>query len=501
MLTALVLVPLAGAALVLSGRRWSLGMGSRRIATLAASATLAAALSAWLLTALDGSVIVARWPWATPVGVPVGLQGDALGLSFALLSAVSTLAAVLLHPADESRRTTVQLAGLLAAGGAANLCFVAGDLVTFLAGWEAAALIPATVVAAGDRGDGAAIAAARRMTIYLFAGSIGLVLALAQVAVRHHDVAGTWSIAFGDLADVAIAPTAQPWLAAGLLAACLSRLPLVPLHGWVGPAVSAAPASAALLVVAVVAKTGLYGLLRIVWMFVPEALATFAPALVWLSIATLLHAGLGALLQVEARRLAAWLSIAGGAFACAGFAARALLTTTSPSLYAAAFGIGQALGAAALVAAAAMFEARRGPLLRAEAGGAAVAMPRWGWLLAAAALALAVAPVGVAFPAFVALMQTLVEAPLPARGSALALIATGAALWPIALASFVVTAFGRSPIDRNRALRDLSTRERAAALVLIAAIVLPGLAAMVWHPWERGGHRGATVEIDAGEER
>jgi NADH-quinone oxidoreductase subunit M len=491
---AIVLLPWIGAVATLAAPV-GMGDGSRasRRATVTAVAVPVLLLWSWIGLAIDGVALAARIDGITSFDLALAL--DPLSLVFCSTTAVVVLAAVLLvgAHAGTSMRLPLLLGGLLAIEGAANLFFAAADLLTFQIGWELTGLISVALVAAGRRGRSAV--AALRMLVYLSLGSVAMMLATSSLTTAPYDATGTWTYLVSDVAAASPSPLTAIWIASALAAACAVRLPLLPVHGWLAPVLVAAEPAVAMVIVAVVTKTGLYAFLRLGGLVPADAVAAVAQPVFWIAAASTLFAGFSALLQLEMRRLTAWLTMGGGAGVLLAGIARAL--DGFEILTAATVAAVHALALATLLAVTSAFELRRTAMHDREIRGAAATMSRW-----AQALLLAAVSAGIAFLlAGISVLDHIAGGTLPfvlpAASWVMVLLVVGLALWPLSVARPVAAVYAERPPAANRGLRDLNNSEWLAVAVLIGAIAIGGVCLAA--PWRDIVRTNYSVSGDVGQ--
>lgn len=469
---ALVLLPWMGAIVVLTIP--ARVAESARFVRPALVATAAAwgviAWSWWRLTAGGAPVTTTV---AGLAAVDLLLEVDRLGLAFCGVASAVTLAALLVGvPAADVTRSRVMAAGLLAMLGAAHLLFVAADFVTFQIGWGLTALLSVALVAAGSRGR--STAAALRMLAYLSVSSVAMLLATSRLAIGPQAATGTWSFAFEDVAMAGLPVTAAQWVAAAIVAASVVRLPLIPLHGWLSPVLVSAEPAAAMTAAAILTKTGLFALLRLEGIVSPDVSAAMMQPLFWMAVVSAVFAAFAALLQIEMRRLTAWLTMGTSATAILLVSANSAGPTAGADAVVAAVAM-HAGALAILLAVAGVFEVRRTAMHEREIRGAASTMPRWGVALLAAATTIVIAQLLAGLPVLAAIVEGIAVPGLPGRQWLLVLLVVTLALWALSLARPVATVYGYRPSDANRGLRDVAGRELVAIFLLGGAIAIGAL--------------------------
>jgi len=175
------------------------------------------------------------------------------------------------------------------------------DLFLFYLFWELM-LIPAFFLI-GLWGGPNRAKATIKFVLFTMMGSLLMLVALLYMT---HEVK---SFDYAKIFDHFFAEDVQFWcfLAFGL--AFLIKVPLFPFHGWLPDAYTEAPAGGTALLSGVLVKLGAYGLLRFCIPLFPSAAKAFAPWIMILAVAGVLHGALMASIQTDFKRLAAYSSL------------------------------------------------------------------------------------------------------------------------------------------------------------------------------------------------
>jgi NADH-quinone oxidoreductase subunit M len=305
MLTAVWLVPVAGALLVavLPSRL------ARPVGLVAAVAALGVTLAVAVLfqPGHQGYQLEEYVPWIRDYGIAYHLGVDGISLWLVLLNAFLTVIAILATGDRVRRRSGFIALVLLLEGGMAGV-FLAADLLLFYVFWEAQ-LIPAYFLlwqwGEGEKANRAAI----KFVLYTLVGSL-----LARVGVIGEYVyAGAGAHTF-DLATLARQPPSEA-IQFGLFflfaLAFAIKIPLFPFHGWLPDAYGAAPVPLLVTFAGVMGKTGAYAMLRILIPLLPH------PTLWWdwngvvpvLAVMGIVWGALMALAQRDIKLLVAYSSV------------------------------------------------------------------------------------------------------------------------------------------------------------------------------------------------
>ncbi|MDX6479622.1 MAG: NADH-quinone oxidoreductase subunit [Gaiellaceae bacterium] len=194
-------------------------------------------------------------------------------------------------------RPRAYFALMLLLTGATVGVFEAQDLIVFYAFFEAM-LIPLYVLI-GVWGGAKRMEATVKFVIYTMAGSL-LMLAAIVVYGLH---AGTFDLVDG--------PTsASRWLFLGFMVAFAIKAPLFPFHGWLPDSYREAPPEVTAVLSGVIAKAGLYGMLRIAIPLFPGPVNFYRPYVLGLAAIALVYGSLLAFRAPDFRGVVAYSSLA-----------------------------------------------------------------------------------------------------------------------------------------------------------------------------------------------
>jgi NADH-quinone oxidoreductase subunit M len=181
--------------------------------------------------------------------------------------------------------------------GATVGVFVAQDLLLFYAFFEAM-LIPLYILI-GVWGGPGRLGATLKFVIYTMAGSLFMLAAIVVYGLQ----AGTFDLVTG--------PTSTSrWLFLGFMFAFVIKAPLFPFHGWLPDAYRESPPEVTAVLSGVVAKAGLYGMLRIAIPTFPEPASYYRTTVLALAAASLVYGSLLAFRSPDFRGVVAYSSLA-----------------------------------------------------------------------------------------------------------------------------------------------------------------------------------------------
>ena len=186
--------------------------------------------------------------------------------------------------------------------------FVSLDMFLYYAFWEMT-LVPMAILISmfgRDRGTEAAI----KFFIYTFLPSALLLVAIVWLYARTgtFDFVRLQSILAqsSSTSSSAFPPQALFWASLAFLVAFAVKVPVFPLHGWLGDVFSEAPTAMAMVVAG---KLGLYSILRFNLGLFPAQARQVAPWMIALAVIGILYGALVALVQKDMKRLAAFSTV------------------------------------------------------------------------------------------------------------------------------------------------------------------------------------------------
>jgi NADH-quinone oxidoreductase subunit M len=232
------------------------------------------------------------------------------GISLLLVVLTAIIVPVAIIGAPERLRTRASLGWLLLLEAATVGSFVSLDVLLFFLFFELT-LVPAYFLIAGWGDQARGPAAAMKFFVYTLAGSAFLFVGILALAFLHRSQAGgplTFSLTA--LSTTHLSGTTGVLLLCAFTVAFLVKAPIFPFHTWSPDAYSEAPVAGSVVLAALLAKLGTYGILRFDITLFPHALQTAAPWLLGLAIASILYGALVACGTAELKRLLAYSSLA-----------------------------------------------------------------------------------------------------------------------------------------------------------------------------------------------
>ena len=191
--------------------------------------------------------------------------------------------------------------------------FISLDLFLYYGFWELSLVPMAILIAMFGRGRGPQ--AALKFFVYTFVPSALFLVAIVWLYAK------TSTFDFVQLQQALngtaamIAPRALLWVSLAFLVAFAVKVPVFPLHGWLGDAFSEAPTAMAMVIAG---KLGLYSILRFNLGLFPAQSRRVAPWMIALAVIGILYGALVALVQKDLKRLLAFSTLSHLSFCILG---------------------------------------------------------------------------------------------------------------------------------------------------------------------------------------
>ena len=466
-LHALVVLPLAGVVPVLLGDERS----AKRTAL--AVTTLEFLLSVGLWWSLDPSQrtmqLTSNTPWIASWGISYRVGIDGISLVMVLLTTALMPLSVLASYRSITFRERGYYALMLTLLTGLVGVFLALDLFVFYVYFEVM-LIPMYFII-GIWGGTNRLYAAIKFFIYTMAGSLLMLVAIVVMVWRVQSVTGYLSFSYDFLLQNAgVLGRTAPWLFAAFALAFAIKVPIFPFHTWLPDAHVEAPTAGSVLLAGVMLKIGTYGFLRFAVPFFPQV--ALSPAvtrlMVALAVIGIIYGALVALVQPDIKKLVAYSSVSHLGFVMLGIWAGTMQSVQGALMVM----ISHGLSTGALFLLIGMLYERRHTRMIADYGGIARVVPVFSLILTVVALSSIGLPGLNGFIGeFLVLLGSFTAFPL-----ATAIATTGV----IFAAAYLLWALQRLIFNRlddaeNEHLVDLTARELAVMLPLLAGIVWMGL--------------------------
>jgi NAD(P)H-quinone oxidoreductase subunit 4 len=304
MLSALILVPLIGAALIGFWPSQISGKVARGVAL--TFGIIAFSWTIFLAIQFHPAEITQQFaesvPWVDVLGLNYNLGID--GLSLPLLVLNGLLTSIAIYSSDESlQRPRFYYSLILLLSVGVTGAFLAQDLLLFFLFYELE-LIPLYLLIAIWGGAKRGYAATKFLIYTAVSGILILASFLGMVWLS-----GSSNFALATLNATTLPLATQLLLLAGILIGFGIKIPLVPFHTWLPDAHVEASTPISVLLAGVLLKLGTYGLLRFGMNLLPEAWAYVAPWLAIWAVVSVLYGSSCAIAQTDMKKMVAYSSI------------------------------------------------------------------------------------------------------------------------------------------------------------------------------------------------
>ena len=324
MLSALILVPLLGAALIGF-------LPQKKPDTIARSIALAIAVSVLILNmvlgfqfdpTITGFQFTEDLPWIEWIGLNYHLGIDGLSLPLVFLNSLLTLIAIISSSKSIERPRLYYSMLLLLSAGAAG-AFLAQDLLLFFLFYELE-IIPLYFLIAIWGGKRRGYAAMKFLLYTAFSGILVLASFLGLVWLT-----GASSFDYEPLRTQNLAVNSQLLLLAPLLIGIFIKIPIFPFHTWLPDAHVEASTPISVLLAGVLLKLGTYALLRFAVGLFLEGWVVLAPWMAILAGISALYGASCAIAQKDMKKVVAYSSIAHMAYILLAASATTRLSITA----------------------------------------------------------------------------------------------------------------------------------------------------------------------------
>ncbi|MHB0867388.1 MAG: complex I subunit 4 family protein [Thermoleophilia bacterium] len=260
---------------------------------------------------------VEKVPWIERLGISYHLGVDGISV---LMIMLTTLLSLLVIPASWNyvkQRELAFFACLLFLESGMIGLFVARDLFLFYVMWEIM-LIPMYFLI-GVWGGPRRVYAAVKFFLFTLAGSLAMLVAIVAIAWLARPNPYATPVFDMDLLEHAVFSSGvQFWAFLAFFLAFAVKVPMWPLHTWLPDAHVEAPTAGSVILAGVLLKMGAYGMLRICLPFFPDAVMTFVPYILVLSLIAIIYGALLSLAQKDLKKLVAYSSVSHMGFVTAG---------------------------------------------------------------------------------------------------------------------------------------------------------------------------------------
>jgi NADH-quinone oxidoreductase subunit M len=285
----------------------ALALGSSIITLLISIATLIYANDKYL------SGLVDNYIWLKYIGASFNIGLDGMGHLLTFLTAFS-FPLIFAATYNKEYKNPSSFYGLMLLAQAGLLgVFMANDALAFYFFWELA-LIPVYFLASMWGGE-KRIQAAFKFFVYTFAGSLLMLIGIIYIYL--HTVpdpkvvsSSAHSFSITSFYSVKLSFTEQYWLFWLFFAAFAIKMPVFPFHTWQPDAYEQSPTAVTMVLSGIMVKMGVFAVMRWLIPVLPAAADKFDNIVIALSVFGMLYASLIAMRQDDLKRLVAYSSIA-----------------------------------------------------------------------------------------------------------------------------------------------------------------------------------------------
>ncbi len=245
---------------------------------------------------------VEKTPWIESLGVSYHLGIDGISLFILMAGSVLMPMVYLIFGTKEKG----YYANLLIVQGAMAGAVCAADMILFYIFWEIM-LLPVFFMI-GLYGGESRLPATIKITIYTIAGSLLMFAAIVYLGVSYHAQFGEWNFAIADMANLKLSGGVAVLAFFGFMAAFAIKIPLFPFHTWLPDAYTEAPTCTTFVLSAIMAKIGVYAVIRFVVPVFDGEFARFAILLSYSGVIGMMYCGFAAIAQKDFKRMLAFSS-------------------------------------------------------------------------------------------------------------------------------------------------------------------------------------------------
>ncbi|MGH9068557.1 MAG: complex I subunit 4 family protein [Acidimicrobiales bacterium] len=307
LLTSIVMLPAAASLVVafVPGAKERLIRGIGAFVAIA-SLVLAVIIGVEFQAGVAGYQMVVDYSWIPTFGISFHLGVDGISLFLVLMTAALFPLALIGSRAPQNAKGWVGWMLLLEAACMAS--FLSLDLFLFFVAFELT-LVPMYFIIGGwgfERRGYATI----KFFLYTFLGSAFFFVGMLAVVFLHAGHSGHVTFDLVALSkDPSVLGGAGTWLFLAFTAAFAVKAPIFPLHTWSPDAYREAPTGGVIMLAAVMAKLGTYGIIRFDFGLFPRASVSLAPLLLTLAVVGILYGAIVAARQKDLKQLVAYSSL------------------------------------------------------------------------------------------------------------------------------------------------------------------------------------------------
>ncbi len=242
--------------------------------------------------------------WITKFGINYYIGIDGFSLTILMLIAILIPTSYLLL--WEGRTKGYWLNMLLIQTGVTGT-LLSLDIILFYFFWEMM-LLPIFLII-GIFGSGNKVFSTIKVTIYTMGGSLLMFVAIVYLGVAFFNEFGHWSFKYDDLTTLTtLGDTEKLYLFFAFFTAFMIKIPIFPFHTWITDTYSDAPTGAVFLLSSIMAKLGVYAVVRFMIPIFPDTFVGFSDYFVFIGVFGLIYFGIAALMQDDIKKMFAYSS-------------------------------------------------------------------------------------------------------------------------------------------------------------------------------------------------
>jgi len=248
--------------------------------------------------------------WVTPFNINYHLGVDGFSVPLILLTSLMTLIVIIFSNQSVKKNLLQYHAAFLIMSGLMIGVFSSLDAILYYVFWEAM-LIPMFLII-GIWGGPNRVYATIKFFLYTVLGSLLMLVSFIYL----YNKTGGFSIY--DFYKVPLSFPVQLFIFASFFMAFAVKIPMWPLHTWLPDAHVEAPTGGSVILAAIMLKLGGYSFIRFAMPIAPDASLFLKPAMITLSLISIVYIALVALAQKDMKKLIAYSSISHMGFVTLG---------------------------------------------------------------------------------------------------------------------------------------------------------------------------------------
>lgn len=255
----------------------------------------------------DGFQFVVNVPWNPELGISYKVGVDGISLFLVLITTFFTPLSILATWNQDIKKERMFYASMLMLESFLIGSVISLDMFMFYVFWELMLIPMFFLVGVWSESKNTAIVS--KFFVYTTVGSLSMLFSILYLYQSHYNQTGFYSFDLIDLYNTVINPAMAPLLFFAFLLAFAVKAPLFPFHTWLPDTYTDSPVSATVMLSAVMAKLGVYGMIRFVIPLFPATFATYSNLLMTLAVIGTIYGALIAIVQKDMKRLIAYSSI------------------------------------------------------------------------------------------------------------------------------------------------------------------------------------------------